>query len=122
MRSRFLDGRCDPQGTTVGTNLDLLLYDALGRLVCNTALAGVITVGASTFLEIPWTSTLTIPAGFYFLGVQINGNTDTMRHIITSTNVDVICGQVASVFGTAAPFIVPPTTFTTAKGCHGYVY
>lgn len=111
------------QGTTIGTNkLIYLLYDATGKLVCNTATAGVITANASTFLEIPWTSTLTLPAGNYFLGVQIDGTTDTMRYIVTSTNVNVVCGQVASVFGTAGAFIVPPTTFTTATGLVGYVY
>jgi len=119
----FATGAAICQGTTVGTNkLIYLIYDATGKLVCNTALAGTITASASTFKEIAFTSTLWLPSGNYFLAVQIDGATDTMRFIVTSTNVNVVCGQVASVFGTAAAFIVPPTTFTTATGLVGYIY
>lgn len=111
-------------GATTGTNTVICqLYDATGKEVANTAVAGVTTGTANAFQQIPWTTITTFPAGHYYLAVQLNGTTDKYRAVAASTFLNVVGAEIAgSAFGTLTPVISPPTTFTASKPPIGYVY
>lgn len=110
-------------GGTVGTdNMLVALYDATGKLLANSALAGVVTAGANTFQEVAFLNPVQLPAGNYFIGLQCNGTTTRFRLIAASTNVDVLAGTVTSAFGTVPSTVTVPTTFTADKGVVAYLY
>lgn len=111
-------------GTTVGThNVLCVLYGANGALLANSAVAGVVSAGASVFQNIPFTAPITLPAGRYFVGFQYSGTTPTPRHLLAANGSSWITGTVAGSFGTIPSTITPATTFTTAVGpiCQLYV-
>jgi len=111
------------QGTTVGTNKIIMsIYGASGVLLAHSATAGTTTSGASTFLKCDFTAPITLPPGRYFLGCQADGNTDTLRHILSANGNDVITGTAAGTFGTVLSSITVPTTFTTAVGNIAQLY
>jgi hypothetical protein len=111
------------QGTTVGTNKIIMsVYGSNGALIANSAAAGVTTSGASTFLKCDFVTAVTLAPGRYFLGCQADGNTDTLRHILSANGNDVITTTVAGTFGTVLSSITVPTTFTTAVGNIAQLY
>lgn len=109
-------------GTTVGTdNFIVALYGSNGALLANSALAGTLSAGASVMQNIAFTTPYAAVAGRYFLGVQSNGTTATLRHLL-SANGSVPCTSVtAGTFGTL-PALTVPTTFTTAVGVITQLY
>ena len=110
-------------GTTVGTNKIVgALYGTNGALLANTAVAGVLTAGASVMQNAAFTSPVTLPPGRYFIGVQADGNTDTLRHILAANGSNVMCTTLAGTFGTVPASITVPTTFTTAVGNIAQLY
>ena len=122
-------------GTTVGTDNHLVcLYGSndtaasgsasltLGRLLANSAVAGTVSAGASVFQNRAFTSPITLAPGRYFLGVQSNGTTATLRHLVTANGSNVCTSVTAGTFGTIPSTITVPTTFTTAVGVIAQLY
>jgi hypothetical protein len=111
-------------GTTVGThNVLTALYGTDGTLLANSAVAGVLSAGASVMQNIAYTAPITLVPGRYFLGFQLSGTTPTIRHLLAANGSNVCTGTVAGTFGTIPASITPPSTFTTAVGpiCQLYV-
>jgi hypothetical protein len=116
-------------GATGGTDKFIYaLYDETGSLLATTDTAGTtVSSTANDFQRIAFTSTIgVIPAGRYYMLVQVNGTTATFRRIGT-TYLETATGSVTSTtFGTIPTTIVPPTTPTTLYGSQigpiGYLY
>lgn len=112
-------------GTTVGTDNHLVaLYGSDGTLLANSAVAGVLAASASAFQSIPFTAPITLIPGRYFLGVQSNGTTATLRHLETANGATNSTGAQAGTFGTVPSTLTTvPTTITNAQGpiCQLYV-
>jgi hypothetical protein len=110
-------------GTVVGTdNLMVALYGTDGTLLRNSATAGVLSAGASAFQEIPFTSSIVLTPGRYFIGVQCNGTTATTRRLLSTVQPNILTTSVAGTFGTVPATITPPTTHTTAVGVITWLY
>lgn len=110
-------------GTTVGTNNHLIaLYGSNGTLLANSAVAGTVTANASTMQNRAFTSPITLVPGRYFLGVQANGVTDTLRHLLAANGANICTSATAGVFGTVPATLTPPATFTTAVGVIAQLY
>lgn len=104
-------------GTTVGTNKWIVaVWGSNGTLLANSAVAGTTSSGASTMQNIAFTSPITLLPGRYFLGVQADGATDTIRHLLSANGAVACTGTQAGTFGTTAKITTVPTTFTTAVG------
>jgi hypothetical protein len=102
-------------GTTVGTSLGIVaLYGSNGALIANSAIAGAVTAGANVMQNRAFTSPVTLAPGRYFIAVQYNNATDTVRHVLAANGSNVVGTSVAGVFGTIPATITAPTTFTTA--------
>jgi hypothetical protein len=115
--SMMLTGIASLNGTTVGSDKHwVILYDAGGNVLANSAAAGATTSGASTYQKFNFTSKFyAVGPARYFGCVGTNGTTDTIRHAITAVNDNILGGTItAQVFGTAAA-ITAPSSFTTAK-------
>lgn len=120
-------------GTTVTGNLRyVILYDAAGNAIANSALAGQASVTASVYENYPFVNTAATPATgkFYVTGparyfgcLQDNAvGSTTVRMAITGTNDNLLTkGQTGATFGTV-PALVVPTTFTTAVGPYITLY
>lgn len=107
-------------GSTGGTDNWLVeLHDVNGVLVATSATAGVLVGTAGTWQQIPFTSTVSLIPGTYFLVVQSNGTTahpavyNFPAPAIATT--PLITGSATGVFGTGANF-TPATTYTANVG------
>ncbi len=110
-------------GTIVGTdNMLVALYGSNGALLANSAVAGTLSAGASTFQSRDFLTPVTLPPGRYFIGVQSNGTTATSNKFIAANGVNVLTDAIAGTFGTVPATITVPTTFTTAVGCVAQLY
>lgn len=110
-------------GTTVGTNKYVVaLWGTNGALIANSAVAGTTTAGASVFQNVPFTSTVTLAPGRYVIGVQLDGATDTVRHLLAANGSVASTGTVAGTFGTVPATITVPSTYTTAVGPISQLY
>jgi hypothetical protein len=108
-------------GTTVGTSKYIVaLWGTSGALVANSATAGTLSAGASVMQNIPFVNTaqvattIRIPPGRYFIGLQMDVATDTVRHVLSANGSNVICGTQAGTFATVPNITTVSTTFTTA--------
>lgn len=102
-------------GTTVGTSKYIFaLWGSDGTLLANTAVAGTLTANASVMQNIAFTAPITLAPGRYFIGVQLDVATDTVRHLLAANGSNVICGTQAGTFGTVPNITTVSTTFTTA--------
>ena len=122
--SMYLTGIAPLNGTTVGTNKHFaILYDSTGNVIANTATAGTLTAGASTYQKLPFVTKYYLVGPARYFGCDgLNGTTDTIRHAITAVNDNILGGTVtAQVFGTAATIAVP-SSFTTAKAPYFLLY
>lgn len=110
-------------GTTVGTDNHLVaLYGSDGALLANSAVAGVLSANASVMQNIAFTSPIVLPPGRYFLGVQSNGTTATLRHLLAANGSNVCTSATAGTFGTIPATLTPPATFATAVGVIAQLY
>jgi len=110
-------------GTVVGTdNMLVALYGSDGKLLANSAVAGTLSAGASTFQNRDFLVPVTLAPGRYFCGVQSNGTTATSNKFVAANGVNVLTGAVAGTFGTVPATVTVPTTFTTAQGCVCQLY
>lgn len=114
-------------GTTVGTNTVVAwLFNSAGYLIEYTAIAGTTTAGASVFQQVAFGNPVSLVPGRYFVGIQTNGATDTIRHVLSAFGAQPRCGTVTATASfaasltaltaatAAAPSITVPTSFTTA--------
>lgn len=110
-------------GTSAATDLMLVaLYGSNGALIANSAVAGAVAANASVMQNRAFTSPVPLPAGRYFLGVQSNGTTATLRHLVTANGVNIMTGAIAGAFGTVPATVTAPVTFTTAQGVISQLY
>jgi hypothetical protein len=119
-----LTGAAVLNAATVGTNKWILaLFNSSGTPIANTALAGTTTSGASAFQPIAFTSTVAVTGpGTYWVGLYVNGTTDTYYSIPTLGQSEGLAGSVSSqTFGTVAS-VTLPTTFTAGVAPVVYVY
>lgn len=123
--SKYLTGLAVLNGTTVGTNKWIyILYDSSGNLLSNTAIAGTLTAGASTYQQVAFTTPLyAVGPATYTACLQANGTTDTYRRVITAGNQGLFAGKLTGgTFGTIPNPITPPASFTTALGGYWELY
>lgn len=109
---------------TVGTNKYIVaLFDSTGAVVANSALAGVITSGASAFQKVPFTATAAILGPkTYWLAIYMNGAVDRYYAVPTLGQMSGLAGEVTGqTFGTVAA-VTLPTSFTADKGPVAYLY
>lgn len=110
-------------GTTVGTHNVLVgLYGTNGALLANSALAGVVSAGASVMQNVAFTAPITLIPGRYFTAVQFSGTTPTPRHLLAANGSNVCCSMTAGTFGTLTATMTVPATFTTATGVITQLY
>lgn len=107
-------------GATGGTDKFIFeLHDSAGVILATTALAGVTAGTAGTWQQIPFTSTVALVPGTYFMVVQSNGTTATPAVFNfpapAAQTTPLITGSVAGAFGTSANF-TPATTYTANLG------
>ncbi len=125
--SKVLTGLKVLMGTTAGGSEKkaVLLYDAGGKLLANSAAAGQ-TMGstASVFVSVAFSTPFyAVGPGRYFGCIQSNGTSDTIRHTITAVNDNYLNSKVTGqTFGTFAASITAPSTFTTAIGPYFQLY
>jgi hypothetical protein len=111
-------------GTVGGTDLALVeLHDADGKLVANSAIAGVTVGTLATFQEIPFTVPVQVLQGWYYLSVTMNGTTARLRVIPTALGISqtALSKSATGTFGTVGDLVVP-TTFTADVGPIAYTY
>lgn len=105
-------------GATVGTNKYIVaLFSATGVPLGSSALAGVLTSGASAWQKVALTAPVALvgPATYY-VGVYMNGATDNFFTIPQAGEYVGTAGTVTGqTFGTVATVVVP-TTFTAGAG------
>jgi hypothetical protein len=109
---------------TVGTNKWILaLFNSAGTALANTATAGVLTAGASAYQSINFTGTVAVKGpATYWVGLYVNGTTDTYYSIPTLGQSDGLAGSVTGqTFGTVAN-VTLPTTFTAGVAPVVYLY
>jgi hypothetical protein len=117
--NKLLTGLGILNGATATTDNHLVvLYDATGNLVANSAVAGVLTTGASTYQNISFTTSYyAVGPALYFGCIQTNGTTALVHTIQTGTQDTYLTkGVTGQTFGTIPGTITVPTTFTTAVG------
>jgi hypothetical protein len=123
--SKYATGLGVMNGTTVGTDKHLvILYDATGNLIANSAVAGATSSGASTYQTYAFTTPYYVvgPAKYYGC-LQSNGTTDSLRMLTTAIQDNTTTKAVtAQVFGTIAATFTVPTTFTTVVGPYWELY
>lgn len=109
-------------GATVTTDkVVYALFDGSGRLLANTAVAGVLTAGVNAFQDIALVTPVAVPPGLYYIGVQSNGTTDKQRWQATATFVKPFTSSITGVFGTIPFSITPPSAFAANVGPIAYV-
>lgn len=123
--NKMLTGIGVLNGTTVTANARyVVLYDAGGTALANSALAGQASVTASIYEAYAFTKTFfAVGPAKYFACLQDNAvGSTTVRMAVTGTNDNFLTkGQTSATFGTV-PTLTVPTSFTTAVGPYVYLY
>jgi hypothetical protein len=102
-------------GTTVGTSKWIVaLWGSTGTLLANSAVAGTLSVNASVMQNVAFTAPINLVPGRYFVGLQMDVATDTVRHVLAANGSNIICGTQSGTFGTIPNITTVATTFTTA--------
>ena len=108
-------------GATGGTDKVIVeLHDSTGALIATSALAGATVGTAGTYQQVAFTAPVTIPAGVYFLALQLNGTTARFATYNAPTTM-LLTGSATGTFGTSAA-ITPPTTYTAGVGPIALLY
>lgn len=113
-------------GSVGGTDSWIVeLHDSAGVLVATSATAGTTAGTAGTWQQIPFTSTVSLIPGDYFIVVQSNGTTAHPAvynyPAPVAGPVFLITGSTTGVFGTGANF-TPATTYTAGLGPVALLY
>lgn len=123
--SKYLTGLGMLNGASTGTDKWVLaLYDSTGNKIANSAVAGVVASGNSTFQKQAFTTPYYAPGpGRYYACAQgDSGTSATINLIVTGTADTHLTQKYASqTFGTLASITVP-TAFTTATGGYWILY
>jgi len=124
--SKYATGLAVLNGASTGTDKMIsVLYDSGGNLLANSAVAGTVASGSSTYQKRAFiTPYYMVGPAQYFACVQgDSGTTATLNLLVTGT-ADVYLTQSygSQTFGTIPATITPPTTFTTAKGPLFFIY
>jgi len=114
----FLSG-----ATSTTDNFIVAVYNSLGNLRANSALAGQVLSGANTFQEVTLLTPLQCSGpSQLFIVIQGNGTAaGAIRTIATLTYPDVLGGVVAGTFATIPATITPLTSFTAGQAPFVYV-
>lgn len=119
-----LTGAAVLNAATVGTNKWIVaLFNSAGTALANSATAGATTSGASAYQQLNFTGTVAVKGpATYWVGLYVNGTTDTYYSIPTLGQADGLAGTVTGqTFGTVAN-VTLPTTFTAGVAPVVYVY
>lgn len=103
---------------TCGTNKWIVaLFNSAGTVLANSATAGVLCSGASSFQSVAFTAPIAVLGPeTYWLGLYVNGTTDRFYAIPAAGAAVGLAGLLTGqTFGTVAN-ITPPTTFTAGQG------
>lgn len=113
-------------GSVGGTDSWIVeLHDSTGALVATSATAGTTAGTAGTWQQIPFTSTVALVPGIYYVALQSNGTTAhpavyNFPAPVAATAI-LTTGSATGVFGTGAS-ITPPTTYTAGLGPVALLY
>lgn len=102
------------EGATAGGTDKFIyaLWDSDGNTLATSALAGTATNSVNGFQQMAFTTPQLIPGpARYWVGVQTNGMTDTLRLVAASTFIDIFGNSAAQTFGTISA-ITPATSLT----------
>lgn len=119
-----LTGLAILNGATVGTDKWIVaLVNSAGTIVANSAIAGTLSAGASSWQQIPFTATYAAAGpGVYWAVLYKNGTTDNFQAIPASGAYAGLAGSVTGqTFGTLAALTLP-TSFTAGLGPIFYTY
>ncbi len=123
--SKYLTGLAMLNGASTGTDKWILaLYDSGGNLLANSAVAGTVASGNSTFQKQAFVTPFYAvgPAQYFACAQGDSGTTATINLLVTGTADTYYTKKFASqTFGTLAA-IATPTTFTTASGGYWFLY
>ena len=124
--NKYVTGLAVMNGATATTDKEIaVLYDSGGNLLANSAVAGAVASGASTYQKRAFTSPYYVvgPAQYFACVQGDSGTTATLNLIVTGTSDFVLTQSYGSqTFGTIPPTITVPTSFTTAKGPLFFMY
>lgn len=110
-------------GTIANTdNVLVALYGSDGKLLANSAIAGTVANGASSFQNRDFLVPVTLAPGRYFGAYQSAGATATTNRPVAANGVNLLTGSIAGTFGTVPATVTVPTTFTTAQGFFFQLY
>lgn len=110
-------------GATVGTDNHIVaLYDSAGNFITSSALAGALSAGANAFQNRAFLNTVTLLPGRYFVAVQSNGTTATLRTHAAANGGNQMTASSTGTFGTLPSSFTPPTTFTADVGPIAWLY
>ena len=118
-------------GTATTDNIMVAIWDSFGKLVGNSAIAGVVLSGANTFKEIALVlnaagATVTGLQLYgpqqYFIGVQGNGTAaGAIQTVKAATYIDIVSAVPSGTFGTVPATITVPATWTADNAPVVYV-
>lgn len=121
-----LTGACWLNGTATTDKILVVLWDATGAVLANSAVAGAVPGTASVYNCQAFTATIRVAPGKYYVGIQGNGTTAASFWTIDTGLVPkgLETGLVAAgTFGTVIP--IPAANlgaFTSATGPFVYLY
>lgn len=123
--SKYVTGLAMLNGASTGTDKWILaLYDGTGNLLANSAVAGAVASGSSTFQKQAFTTPYYVvgPAQYFACAQGDSGTAATINLIVTGTEDTYLAQKFASqTFGTLSTITVP-TTFHTATGGFWFLY
>jgi hypothetical protein len=124
--SKQITGLAMMNGAATGTDKFLVaLYDSGGNLLANSAVAGSVASGNSTYQKRAFTAPYYAvgPAQYFACAQGDSGTTATINLIVTGTSDYVLTKDYGSqTFGTVPATITPPTAFNTANGGLWFAY
>lgn len=113
-------------GSVGGTNKAIAgLFNADGTKIANSSetTEGTTVGTAAEMQELAFTAPFTVPAGLYYIGVTMNGNTARLRTLPKNTaGSNVYAGEVTLATKNVLANVTPPVTFTADKGPVSWVY
>lgn len=124
--NKLITGLAVLNGASTGTDkLLVALYDSTGNLLANSATAGVVASGSSTFQKRAFTTPYFSvgPAQYFACAQGDSGTSATLNLLATGTEDFLLTKLYASqTFGTVPATITVPTTFTTLNGPIWFAY
>ena len=124
--SKYITGLAVLNGATATTDKEIaVLYDSTGNLLANSATAGTVASGASSYQKRNFvTPFYAVGPAQYFACIQGDSGTTATLNLLATGTADVYLTQSygSQTFGTIPATITVPTTFTTLKGPLFFAY